>query len=159
MDTEAWSLTFTFHFQDCGLNKWLQLCRHNCRATFSGMSTINSKEKVFNFTVTAIRSVRCGLLPDLQLFDGLSSFADDQADFVGGDENLLDRTVAVHLTVEAGTVPTLLHNLTQQPLGLPEGAERGPRNTSVTTVTDSTQKRLCVTVFFVRCERGVQVIQ
>lgn len=54
----------------------------------------------------------------LQLFDGLSSFADDQADFVGGDKDLLDRTVAVHLTVEAWPIPTLLHNLSQQPLGL-----------------------------------------
>lgn len=54
----------------------------------------------------------------LQLFDGFASFADDQANFVGRDEDLLDGTVAVHVTVEAWTVPTLLHNLTQQPLGL-----------------------------------------
>lgn len=33
---------------------------------------------------------QCSSLPDLQLFDGLSSFADDEADFVGGDEDLLD---------------------------------------------------------------------
>lgn len=62
-------------------------------------------------------------LPDLQLFDGLSSFADDQADFVGRDEDLLDGAVAVHVAVEAWAVPTLLHNLTQQPLGLSAGAE------------------------------------
>lgn len=55
---------------------------------------------------------------DLQLFDGLSSFADDEADFVGGDEDLLDGAVAVHVVVEAGAVATLLHDLAQQPLGL-----------------------------------------
>lgn len=69
------------------------------------------------FTVTGL------LLPDLQLFDGLSSFADDQADFVGRDKDLLDGAVAVHVTVEAWTIPTLLHNLTQQPLGLTAGVE------------------------------------
>lgn len=58
-------------------------------------------------------------MSDLQLFDGLSSFADDEADFVGGDEDLLDGAVAVHVVVEAGAVATLLDDLAQQPLGLP----------------------------------------
>lgn len=62
-------------------------------------------------------------VPDLQLFDGLSSFADDQANFVGRDEDLLDGAVAVHVAVEAWAVPTLLNNLIQQPLGLSAGAE------------------------------------
>lgn len=65
-----------------------------------------------------INVVQPQLLPDLQLFDGLSSFADDQADFVGGDEDLLDGAVTVHVTVEARTVATLLHYLIQQPLSL-----------------------------------------
>lgn len=86
-----------------------------------------------------------GLFPDLQLFDGLSSFADDQADFVGGDEDLLDGTVAVHVAVEAWTVPTLLHYLAQQPLGLAVGG--GATNTLVTTVTDCTQKPASVSHF------------
>lgn len=60
---------------------------------------------------------------DLQLFDGLSSFADDEADFVGGDEDLLDGAVAVHVAVEAWAITALLHNLTQQPLGLPAGVD------------------------------------
>lgn len=72
------------------------------------------------------------------MFDGFSSLADDQADFVGRDKDLLDGTVAVHLTVEARTISTLLHNLTQQPLGLTVGAG-GARQTFVTTVTDPTQ--------------------
>lgn len=104
----------------------------------------NSSEKCgcnrYNFTVTAICSVQ-SQVPDLQLFDGLSSFADDQANFVGRDEDLLDGAVAVHVAVEAWAVPTLLNNLIQQPLGLSAGAEWRPRNTLVTTVTDSREKR------------------
>lgn len=60
---------------------------------------------------------------NLQLLDGLSSFADDQAHFVGRDEDLLDGAVAVHVAVEPGPVPTLLHDLAQQPLGLPAGEQ------------------------------------
>lgn len=75
---------------------------------------------------------------DLQLFDGLSSLADDQADFVSGDEDLLNRAVAIHVVVEAGAVTTLLHNLTQQSLGLPAGEERGRHKTTFVT-TEPTQ--------------------
>lgn len=62
---------------------------------------------------------RLSVQADLQLFDGLSTFADDQANFVGRDEHLLDGTVPVHVVVEAGTIPTLLDDLAQQSLGLP----------------------------------------
>ena len=87
-------------------------------------------------------------VPHLQLFDGLSSLADDQADLVCGDEDLLDRAVAIHVAVEAGAVPTLLHNLTQQPLGLAVGG--GARNTFVTTYRLHTKKKLsCVAFLFV----------
>lgn len=67
---------------------------------------------------------KCGdrrFISHLQLFDGLSFLADDQANLVGGDEDLLDGAVAVHVAVEAGTVAALLHDLVQQPLGLPVG--------------------------------------
>lgn len=67
---------------------------------------------------------KCGHISDLQLFDGLSFLADDQAHFVGGDEDLLDGAVAVHVAVEAGTVAALLHDLVQQSLGLPVGGRR-----------------------------------
>lgn len=56
---------------------------------------------------------RLFVVADLQLFNGLSSLADDQADFVGRNEDLLDGTVTIHVIVEAWTIPTLLHNLTQ----------------------------------------------
>lgn len=55
------------------------------------------------------------------MFDGLSFLADDQANFVGGDKDLLDGAVAVHVAVEAGTIAALLHDLVQQSLGLPVG--------------------------------------
>lgn len=61
----------------------------------------------------------CSLQADLQLFDGLSAFADDQANFIGRDEHLLDGTVSVHVVVEAGTVAALFDDLAQQSLGLP----------------------------------------
>lgn len=67
---------------------------------------------------------KCGHISDLQLFDGLSFLADDQANFVGGDKDLLDGAVAVHVAVEAGTVAALLHDLVQQSLGLPVGRRR-----------------------------------
>lgn len=63
------------------------------------------------------------LLADLQLFNGLSSFSNHQADFVCRDQDLLNGTVPVHLIVEAWTIPTLLDNLAQKPLCLPEGME------------------------------------
>lgn len=49
---------------------------------------------------------------DLQLFDGLSPFADDEAHFVGWDEDLLNGAVAIHVVVKAGAVAALLHDLT-----------------------------------------------
>ena len=66
----------------------------------------------------------CGLQADLQLFNGLSSLADDEADFVGGDKDLLDGTIAVHVVVEAWAISTLLHNLAQQSLCLPVGQNK-----------------------------------
>lgn len=80
-----------------------------------------------------INVVQPQLLPDLQLFDGLSSFADDQADFVGGDEDLLDGAVTVHVTVEARTVATLLHYLVQQPLSLTVWVEQTQQRTTFIT--------------------------
>lgn len=59
------------------------------------------------------------------MFDGLSLFADDQANFVGRDKDLLDGAVAVHVAVEAGAIPTLFHDLVQQSLGQPVGIGRG----------------------------------
>lgn len=85
----------------------------------------------------------CGAIPDLQLFDGLSSFADDEADFVGRDEDLLDGT-AVHVTVKARTVPTLLHDLAQQPLGLTVGGG-GARITSQRLHPTKTKQKLHLT--------------
>lgn len=64
---------------------------------------------------------KCCSFSDLQLFDGLSLFADDQANFVGGDKDLLDGAVAIHVAVEARTITTLFHNLVQQSLGQPVG--------------------------------------
>ena len=58
---------------------------------------------------------------DLQLFDGLSSLADDQPDFVGRDKDLLDGAIAVHVVMETWAIPTLLHNLIEQPLCLTVG--------------------------------------
>ena len=55
----------------------------------------------------------------LQLFDSVPSLANDQAHFVGRDEDLLDGAVTVHVRVEAGPVATLLHDLAQEPPGLP----------------------------------------
>lgn len=66
----------------------------------------------------------------LQLFDGVPSLANDQAHFAGRDEDLLDGAVAVHLAVEPRAVPTPVHNLAQQPLGLPGGRE-GAQSTHV----------------------------
>lgn len=63
----------------------------------------------------------------LQLFDGLSFLANDEANFVGRDEDLLDGAVAIHVAVEAGAVTTLFHDLVQQSLGLPVG-RRGADN-------------------------------
>lgn len=112
---------------------------------------------VINCLFTVVKMVLSEILNqilDLQLFDGLSPFADDQADFVSGDEDLLNWAVAIHVVVEAGAVTTLLHNLTQQSLGLPAGEEWGRcKNTFVTTY--SKQKMFLI----VKSEWGVQVIQ
>lgn len=98
---------------------------------------------------------RYSLITDLQLFDGFSSLADDQADFVGRDKHLLDGTVAVHLAVEARAVPTLLHDLAQKPLCLPEDRDgylsphlqMAHKNSAASHFSKSNVKR------------GVQVIQ
>ena len=66
-----------------------------------------------------------GRSSDLQLFDGVPSFPDDQAHFAGGDKDLLDGVVAVHVVVEARPVPTSLHDLPQQSLRLPDGQSKG----------------------------------
>lgn len=84
-----------------------------CNVVINGLSTV----------VKMVLSDILNQILDLQLFDGLSSLADDQADFVSGDEDLLNRAVAIHVVVEAGAVTTLLHNLAQQSLGLPAGEE------------------------------------
>lgn len=77
----------------------------------------------FYYSACVVLSVQCSLLADLQLFNGLSSFSNHQADFVCRDQDLLNGTVAVHLIVEAWTIPTLLDNLAQKPLCLPGGME------------------------------------
>jgi len=59
----------------------------------------------------------------LQLFNGLPSLADDQAHFVGGNEDLVGGAVGHHVRVGAGPVATLLHDLVQQTLGLTGGAK------------------------------------
>ena len=61
----------------------------------------------------------------------------------------MDGTVAVHVAVEAWPVPTLLHDLAQQPLGLAveTGRGGGATNTLVTTVTECTQKPAPVSHF------------
>lgn len=58
---------------------------------------------------------------NLEVLDGVPSLPDDQAHFAGWYEDLLDSTGALQLTVEAGSVPTALHNLAQQPLCMSGG--------------------------------------
>lgn len=59
-------------------------------------------------------------LPHLQLLDGVAAAADHQPHLTGRDQHLLHRGAAtVAVSVETGPVSAALHDLDQQPLGLP----------------------------------------
>lgn len=56
------------------------------------------------------------------MLDGVPSLPNDQAHFARGDEDLLDGAIAIHVVVEARTIPTPLNDLTQQSLRLPKSS-------------------------------------
>lgn len=65
--------------------------------------------------------------PYLQLLDGVAAAADHQPHLAGRDQHLLHRgTAAVPVAVETRPVSAALHDLDQQPLGLP--VHRGQRS-------------------------------
>ena len=63
----------------------------------------------------------------LQLLYRLPAFADAQTPFRRLAGNLLDRAVAVNIIVKAGSVPTAVHDLPQEPFGLSLGGRRTTR--------------------------------
>lgn len=68
------------------------------------------------------------VLTYLQLLDSFPSFADDQTHFRCRDEKLLDCAVAIYVIVKAGSIPTAVHNLPQEPFGLSLGRRKITRD-------------------------------
>lgn len=68
------------------------------------------------------------VLTHLQLLDSFSSFADDQTHFGCRDEKFLDCAVAIYVIVKAGSIPTAVHNLPQEPFGLSLGRRKITRD-------------------------------
>lgn len=73
----------------------------------------------------------CEGLAYLQLLDCFPAFADDQAHFRRRDKELLDSAVAIDVIMKARSVPTAVHNLPQEPLGLSLGGKRTTREAAL----------------------------
>lgn len=98
----------------------LKATREGSYVLFNEAGRIQAACIVFN-AVTRFESKKKKNIkkPHLQLFNGVSTFPDDETHFAGGNQDVLAGFVPV---------PASLHDLTEQPLRLPVGHKHGDQD-------------------------------